>query len=208
MSVIECATVNEVTIADERHETPERDHQAQQEQQVVGCRRGCARTRRRRSAAPPGASADRAAPGPGRRGIRRRAPRLPAAGSAAPPCTCMPRRSSLGPDREFRALRADRILEQHVEQPLLPENLRWPCGSRGSGDVRERRARRRGTSVSESSDTRASTMRGRGETHVAFVELDVVGEPQRRRVAQRGIDAREVDETADRAADSRRRASP
>ena len=36
MSVIECAIVNAVTISDERAEAAERDHEAEQEQQVIG----------------------------------------------------------------------------------------------------------------------------------------------------------------------------
>ena len=35
ISEIECATVNEVTMHDERPQAPERDHEAEQEQQVV-----------------------------------------------------------------------------------------------------------------------------------------------------------------------------
>ena len=46
---------------------------------------------------------------------------------------------------------------------------------------------------SDGSDTRAAAMRGAGEARVVLVDVDVVDQPELRRVAQRLVGARQVE---------------
>ena len=67
ISVIECAMVNAVTIADQLAEPSERNDEAEHEQQMVGPLEDVAEPELARTATPPDAIADRAGPVPGRR---------------------------------------------------------------------------------------------------------------------------------------------
>ena len=119
------------------------------------CRRGCAGSPAPRTGARYGASGDRAGPGPGRPKTGTRSPRgrkesKHRGGLLAQPCQS-------GADREMRPIRLDWILEEDVEQPLLPDEL---------GLLRQRRTRHMGEGVlqeskdrSEGNDTRVAATR-------------------------------------------------
>ena len=95
--MIECATVNDGDDGDERPEAAERDHQAEQEQQVVGAVEDVLEAELARSAAPPGATADRAARVPGSPGqLERPLGAVGRHGSAARSPLRMPSRASAG----------------------------------------------------------------------------------------------------------------
>ena len=81
-------------------------------------------------------------------------------------------------------------------------------GSRGPRDVRRRLFVGSRTTCRTAATHATSTTRGVPRLHVVFVQIDVVGEPQRRRVAQRRVGARRgPDMPAPRLRDSPRRAS-
>ena len=107
MSVIECATVNEVTTRTRARSggtgSPGRAGRA-----GGRSRRGCGRSPARRSEGRPGATADRAGRGPDRRRARRRAPRPPAGRNRRTRDHAQPQPSEPGSDREARRFRLDR----------------------------------------------------------------------------------------------------
>jgi hypothetical protein len=93
-------------------------------------------------------------------------------------------------DREPRAIRGNRILEQRVEHRLSGYERRIP-GKRRSRDVRQR------CIECDERAIRGERDAGREETWwiertVSFVQLDVTRQPEHRRVANRRIRARDV----------------
>ena len=83
------------------------------------------------------------------------------------------------------------VLEPHVEQALVPEELGVVREGR-AGDVGRARLRRSRSCRSEGSETRAATIRASSEASIAFVELDLVRDPEPGRVPQGSVRACEV----------------
>ena len=72
-----------------------------------------------------------------------------------------------GLDREVRPVRGDRILEKHVEQRLVPDELSVSSGSGGPRHVREGRVVRRERPIGGQRDADAGDA-GAAEPRVAF----------------------------------------
>ena len=98
------------------------------------------------------------------------------------------------PDREGGALGAHRVREQHVQQPLVPVELGVVAEARLL-EMRERAFVRGEGAVRLERDAGIDQLR-LAEPRVVLVKLDLAGEPQGDRVAQRAVDAREVEETS------------
>ncbi len=101
-------------------------------------------------------------------------------------------------DREVRALRLDRILEQHVEQPLAPDKL-GVRRERRRGDVRQRLLVRRERAVRRQRGADGGERR-LAERDVVLVGVHEVAHPERRGVAQRAVGAAQVHQVGARRA--------
>ena len=94
-------------------------------------------------------------------------------------------------DREAGSVRANRILEEDVEHPLIPvkaRGVRQSC----AGHVRERLAVRFERSIRRQRDADAGDGR-RGQSRVLLVDRQIVRDPHQRRIAQRGVRARQIE---------------
>ena len=92
----------------------------------------------------------------------------------------------------MRLLRLDRVLEHHVEQPLRPLEL-GVVGQARSAEVRH------GFVVGRERAIRRERRLDRGHRRIRqpgpfFVDLEVVGDPQRPRVLQRRVGLRDVEQ--------------
>ncbi len=94
-------------------------------------------------------------------------------------------------DREARAVRRDRIVEDDVEHRLLPHQLRRGVERRGRR-VRDGAVVARERAVRRQRDARRDDL-AVAERRVVLVEMEVVGDPDSRRVAQERRRARDVE---------------
>jgi hypothetical protein len=86
----------------------------------------------------------------------------------------------------------DRVLEQDVEQPLAPEEL-GVLGEPGPGQVRQRFVVRPERPVGLERGAHRDNARRR-QLGAVLVEIEIIRDPERGRVAQRGVGAREVEQ--------------
>ena len=190
MSEIECADRERRDDDDERPQAPERDHQAGQEQQVVGALQDVPEAvdhEPQRGLVPAGIEADQsriAVELERARGAVRRQEAQRGRDFEAEPVDARV-------DGEFRAVRADRVVEQHVEELLVPVELEV-VGERRPLDMRARLLVGGERPVGGERDPRLDDPRG-PEAGVVLVKVDAVDEPELRCIAQRLVGARQVE---------------
>ncbi len=176
---------------DELPELPERYHQTKQEQQVVGPLQDVEESRF--DEAPGGLVPARVEPDQARIPVQ-------VEGAHAAGCGQEAERNGgsqaeplePGPDREVGTIRDDRILEQDVEQSLLPVQVHV-TRQRRAGEVCERLLVGGEGLVGLERHAGIGDPR-QAEAAVVFVELDIVGNPQRCRVPERRVGEREVEQ--------------
>ena len=166
---------------DERPQPPKRDHQAAQEQQVVGAVENvpeAGHDKTQRGLVPPGIEAYQAGFAPELERARG------AAGWQEAQCRgdFLPEPVDAQADREFGTVGLDRILKQDVEQLLVPIELQI-VGKRGPFQVRTRLLIRRERSVGRQRHARVEDA-GRWKRRAVFVDGDVIDQMELRSVAQ------------------------
>src|SRR4051812_13025542 len=178
---------------DEGAKAAERDHQAREEQQVVGTvedMRDAETNEPRRGLLPSRVQ-------PHQSGIARELERALCAGGRLIAdhrydAHAQPRQRGL--DREGRSVRRDRVVERNVEHRLVPDEIRIRRERRTS-DVRERIVVGVEGTVRRQRHANAGQAR-RGQPRVALVEFDVACQPQARCVAQRRVRVFEIQASA------------
>jgi hypothetical protein len=103
----------------------------------------------------------------------------------------LPEARELWIDREFRRLRLNRVLDQHVDQALAPEQL-GVIGQACPGDMRERLVVRRKRLVGGERGAHGDDPRP-AERRVAFIKLKIVDNPNGGGVVKHGVGAADVE---------------
>ena len=116
----------------------------------------------------------------------------PPGGRNRRPCSLAVPATRSGTDRELRAVRLNRIVDQHVEERLVPIQLGVVRQTRARRDVRKRSLEGVKGSVrwQRRPDGRDPA---RLEASVALVQLDVVDDPQGGGLPEAGVGSRDVE---------------
>jgi hypothetical protein len=176
---------------DQRAEAAERDHQAEQEQQVIGAVEDVEEAELdelQRRLVPARIELDQTGVAEELETAHRAAGRQEAQHRQRPDAEARQPRL----DREARLVRLNRVLEQHVEQPLAPEEL-GRLRQAGRRHVRDRLVVGRKRLVRLQRRPNRDHARRR-QLLAVFVEIQEVRNPQRRRVLQGAVGAGQVEQ--------------